>query len=80
MKATVVDLRYRMNEVLKALDRREEVTVLYHGKVRGTIVPFAASPAHKITAHPFFGMNASDGGKSVLGEMEELRKGRYDAL
>ena len=28
MKATVVDLRYKMNDVLKALDRNEKVTVL----------------------------------------------------
>lgn len=35
MKATVVDLRYKMNDVLKALDRNETVTILYHGKVKG---------------------------------------------
>jgi len=29
MKATIVDLRYKMNEVLKALDKRETVTILY---------------------------------------------------
>ncbi len=27
MKATVVDLRYKMNDILKALDRNEKVTV-----------------------------------------------------
>ncbi len=32
MKATVLDLRYKMNEVLKALDKRERVTILYHGR------------------------------------------------
>jgi len=37
MKANVVDLRYKMNDVLKALDRNEQVTVLYHGKVKGII-------------------------------------------
>ncbi len=39
MKATVVDLRYKMNDVLKALDRNEKVTVLYRGKVRGILIP-----------------------------------------
>jgi len=39
MKASVVDLRYKMNDILKALERNEEVTVLYHGKVKGVIVP-----------------------------------------
>ena len=37
MKATIVDLRYKMNDVLKALDRNEPV-VLYRGKVKGTLV------------------------------------------
>jgi hypothetical protein len=39
MKATVVDLRYKMNDVLKALDRNEKVTVLYRGKVKGVLIP-----------------------------------------
>jgi len=39
MRASVVDLRYKMNEVLKALDRREKVTLIYQGKVKGTIDP-----------------------------------------
>jgi hypothetical protein len=34
MEASVLDLRYRMDEVLKALDRREKVIILYHGKVK----------------------------------------------
>ena len=32
MKASIVDLRYKMNTILKALDRNEAVTILYHGK------------------------------------------------
>jgi hypothetical protein len=28
MKASAIDLRYKMNEVLKALDRREKVTLI----------------------------------------------------
>jgi hypothetical protein len=34
----VVDLRYKMNGILKTLDRNEEVTVLYHGKGKGIII------------------------------------------
>lgn len=33
MKASVVDLRYKMNEVLKALDRREKVTLICYYSV-----------------------------------------------
>ena len=29
MKASVVDLRYKMNDILKALDRNEKITILY---------------------------------------------------
>ena len=32
-------LRCKMNDVLKALDKNEKVTVLYHGKIKGIIVP-----------------------------------------
>lgn len=39
MKASIVDLRYKMNDVLKALDRNEQVTILYHGKIKGVIMP-----------------------------------------
>ena len=38
MQATIVDLRYQMNDVLKALDRNEDVEILYRGKKRGTLV------------------------------------------
>ena len=32
MKASIVDLRYQMKDVLKSLDRGESVTIFYHGK------------------------------------------------
>ena len=37
MKATIVDLRYRMNDILKALERNEDVNILYHGKTKGVL-------------------------------------------
>lgn len=43
MEATVVDLQYHMNEVLKALDRNESVNVLYHGRIKGIIRPTGRS-------------------------------------
>ncbi len=80
MKATVVDLRYKMNDVLKALDRNEQVTVLYHGKVKGIIFPAKQKVDKKITDHPFFGMTAKHSNKSVLEEMDDLRKARYNDI
>ncbi|MDH5693444.1 MAG: type II toxin-antitoxin system Phd/YefM family antitoxin [Gammaproteobacteria bacterium] len=79
MKASVVDLRYKMNDILKALDRNEEVTVLYHGKVKGVIVPSKERSSLKVENSPFFGMLSNED-KSVAEEMEELRGGRFRDL
>jgi antitoxin (DNA-binding transcriptional repressor) of toxin-antitoxin stability system len=78
MEASVVDLRYRMKEVLKALDRNERVSILYHGKLKGTIVPAARPARTKAAEHPFFAMCPGKG--TVAEEMERLRGGRYRAL
>ena len=80
MKATVVDLRYKMNDVLKALDRNEKVTVLYRGKVKGFLIPPKNEKHLKITEHPFFGMSAQDTDKSVLDKLNDLRKPRYNDI
>ena len=80
MKATVVDLRYKMNDVLKALDRNEKVTVLYHGKVKGVLTPVKTEKSKKISDHPFFCMYSRETGKSVLDELSELRKARYSDI
>lgn len=80
MKATIVDLRYKMNDVLKALDRKETVTVLYRGKVKGIIVPPETKIQKKITEHPFFGMSSGPGKKSVLDEIDNVRGERYNDI
>jgi hypothetical protein len=75
MQATVVDLRYRMNDVLKALDRNEDVDILYRGKTKGVLVAKVDRPWVKVREHPFFNMRGS--GQSVEAEMDRLRGGRY---
>lgn len=65
-----------MSEVLKALDRRERVSLLYHGKIKGEIVPAAKGQVVRTIGHPFFGM-ASNEAESVGGVMDRLRGGRY---
>ena len=77
MKASIVDLRYKTNDILKALDRNESVTVLYHGKVKGIIKPAREKSDLKVKDHPFFGM-CSEPEISVLEELESLRKPRHD--
>ncbi len=78
MKASVVDLRYRMNEILKAIDRNEEVTILYHGKAKGIIKPHVSKSRSRIADHPFLNMYRSK--KEVHEIMSELRGGRYRAI
>ena len=79
MQASIVDLRYKMKDILRALERRERVTILYHGKVKGTIVPAERDAEPRVTSHPFFGMRADDP-RSVEKVVDELRGGRFRAL
>jgi hypothetical protein len=79
MQASIVDLRYRMKDILRALERRETVTILYHGKVKGTIMPAARGVEPRVTAHPFFGMKADDA-RPMEQVVAELRGGRFRAL
>lgn len=62
MNATIVDLRYHMKDVLRAIDRGETVTVLHRGKEKAKLVPIVpSSPASdegtpKTEDQPLFGL------------------------
>lgn len=62
MNATIVDLRYHMKDVLRAIDRGETVTVLYRGKEKAKLMPIApvseapGKSAIKTKDQPLFGM------------------------
>ena len=57
MKATIVDLRYRMKDVLKAVERGEPVTVLHRGKEKAYILPKQEkASAARVRAHAAFGL------------------------
>lgn len=78
MQASIVDLRYHMNDVLKALERNEDVVILYRGQVKGILRASSEAPEttqKAIMQDPFFGMHSSE--KTVLEEMQALRGGRY---
>jgi len=77
MEASIVDLRYKTSEILKALDKNESVTVKYHGKVKGIIKPVKEKTTFKVEEHPFFAMN-KESENSVLEELESLRSPRHD--
>lgn len=75
MQATVVDLRYHMNDVLKALDRNEDVNILYRGKTKGVLTAKAERTGKKVADHSFFNMRPA--GQSVEKQMDHLRGGRH---
>lgn len=77
MQASMVDLRYKSNDILAALDHGEEVVLLYRGKPKGTIKPIVGKSTGTVMDHPYFGMNRQPD-KSVEDVMDALRGGRYD--
>jgi antitoxin (DNA-binding transcriptional repressor) of toxin-antitoxin stability system len=82
MKASILDLRRRMAEVLRALDRNETVKILYRGKERAVLVPSgrARKDLPPLSEHAAFGMwkNRQDL-EDVKEYVRNLRKGRFGA-
>ena len=60
MKANVSDLRYRMKEILSALDRNESVTILRYGREMGILTPIHRAEKKSVMDHPFFGMRRDE--------------------
>lgn len=82
MKATIVDLRYRMKAVLTALDRGEPVTVLHRGKEKARLVPIETTgPKRHPSEDPAFGMwKDRTEMQDVSKHVRALRKRRFDHL
>ena len=83
MKASILDLRRRMSEVLGALEKNETVTILHRGKEKGVIYPTALQKDRSTPAaeHPSFGMwKDRDDLQDVARAVRNLRKGRGHAL
>lgn len=83
MKATVLDLRRSMPEILRALERNEPVTLIHRGKPKGVIYPAAESRNKTllITEHPAFGMWKNRKDMTDAGEyVRNSRKGRTHAV
>jgi hypothetical protein len=77
METSLTELRYKIKEILQALERNEKITLLYRGKVRGVIMP--AENTKKVREHPFFGMNRNDS-RTVSEIMDELRGNRFNDI
>lgn len=76
MKANIVDLRYHMSDVIGAINRNEEVIILYRGKEKAVIVPIRKKTLPSVKLHPFFGMHKEDT-RQVEDVMANLRADRY---
>ena len=76
MKATIGDLRYRMKDVLSAVERGESVTLLYRGKPKARIVPIA--PGSRLADSDVFGMwKDRKDLRDVPDYVREVRQGRF---
>lgn len=89
MKASVLDLRRRMKDVLDSLRRNEPVTLLRRGRVIGIIQPPGAVPdsqgrrpaARRASSHPAFGLWKDRADlRDVEAAVDRLRKDRFRAL
>ena len=78
MRATIVDLRYRMKDVLKAVERGETVTVLYRGKEKAKILPLSGtSQPPQASRHEAFGLwKDRKDLQDVTRYLRDLRRGR----
>ncbi len=71
MQATF-DEFYQAPEILEALARNEQVTISYHGQLKGILIPLAIQSSNRVQDHPFFGMRTDDP-RSVSEIMKQLR-------
>jgi len=89
MKASFVDLRNKSSEIIQALNRNEQVTVLYRGKPAAVMLPIGNTSEAVCRAkdHPAFGLWADDQERKgtekkgtekqgVEAHVRQLRKGR----
>ena len=83
MEASILDLRRRMAEVLRALDRNESVKILYRGRQRAILVP-AGPPdgqRRRVSSLPAFGMWKDHNALAdVAAHVRKLRPSRLDAV
>ncbi len=90
MIVTMVELRRRMGEVMRAIERNETVTVTRRGKPKAVISPVNSrtgeaargeSELEAMMKHPAFGMwKDREDMADVEAYVRSIRKGRYDDL
>ena len=79
MKASILDLRRRMKDVLLALDRNESVTIFYRGKEKAILSPIRQLTKEPVKDHEAFGMwRDKKDMTDVDAYIRNLRKGRLN--
>jgi len=82
MRANMLDLRNRMADILRAIDRGESVTILYRGKEKAVLMPVSqAATAVRIKDHKAFGMwKDREDLDDPAAAVRAMRKGRSFAV
>ena len=84
MRASFVDLRKKSSEIIRALHRNEQVTVLYRGKPTAIMRPIVGEGDQakvKAADHAAFGLWADrDDMNEVAAHVRNLRKARFNDL
>jgi hypothetical protein len=84
VRASFVDLRRKSAAIIRALQRKEPVTVLYRGVPTAIMQPIdqpPAEPGSSVRNHAAFGIWADRADiEDVASHVRRIRRGRYDAL
>ena len=79
MKASILDLRRRMKDVLLALDRNESVTIFYRGKEKAILSPSRQRTDKSVKYHEALGLwRDRKDMADVDAYIRNLRKGRLN--
>lgn len=83
MEATILDLRRKMADVLRALDRNESVRILYRGRQKAILIPTiqpdkSRLPVSSLSAFGIWKDNRTV--DDVSSYIRALRKSRVDAV
>lgn len=81
MRASILDLRRHMRDILKALDRNESITLTYRGQEKATIIPAHEKMKVNMEDHDAFGIwRKRRDLDNVNAALRRLRKGRVNAF
>jgi prevent-host-death family protein len=83
LDATILDLRRKMADVLRALERNESVRISYRGRPRAILIPVEQSQKSRVPVSSISGFGMWKDYKSVddvAGYVRNLRKPRINAV